>query len=483
MRQINSNGKFNNHHRENEGLRTFLKTKIPTSIWPILRFFDKYLIYLMYCGYLIRRKRKERFYPPLPFACQQSVFSFESNCFSKQPESEMLSNIFHNSGFHFFEGQHSIYLYRESDIKKINPLLAEFYPYPIGLKIIKGTELSSDQTPYYTSFKLAPDTTRVGMRAVGSMKEKAFISNLLNLNGVAPRVYDIIKLNFGWQSYFAFVVQPIQGEIVTGKEGSAFVSKLRRVLEEKGIEVLGHKEHCDFQPPEFRNNIIADETGVYYVDVQNFVMFSNAYQKKLANALQKKSIKRPMSDRDGHVALLAQPNSRKLSNENLKIYFSELNEFFEQYNVNLKNNTLLDIGCNWGFFIMFALSRNARWCVGLDTDAMIDTTRQLLYEKGFMRFDLLAWNTAKLNDGSYLPFIKYDIIHIAHHIGEVKLSKCLEKINFKTLLYEGYPHESVQDLKIKIERQAFKVDIIGHCRLKFGKVESNPVLLAQFKRR
>jgi len=131
--------------------------------------------------------------------------------------------------------------------------------------------------------------------------------------------------------------------------------------------------------------------------------------------------------------------------------------------------------------MMFALSRSARWCVGLDTDAMIDTTRQLLYEKGFMRFDLLAWNTAKLNNGSYLPFIKYDIIHFTSHIEDVRLSEQLKQINFKLLVCEGQPHDSIQDLKSKIERQDFQVDIIGNGRLKYGNVDSNPVLLAQFR--
>ncbi len=49
------------------------------------------------------------------------------------------------------------------------------------------------------------------MYAVGSMLEQAVVSNLLNGQGVAPKVYDIIRLESGDGSWrYAYVVQPIK---------------------------------------------------------------------------------------------------------------------------------------------------------------------------------------------------------------------------------------------------------------------------------
>jgi hypothetical protein len=461
----------------NKGIRTFLKTKIPVRFWGILRFFDKYVIYILYCWYLIRRIRYQRSNCDAISSSQQFTFSFESDIIRYPYKNSKLSDILGNLGFQFSEGRHSIYIYRQTDIQKVSPALIDFYPTVFGLKIIKSQEISFDGTPYYTSNKLAKATNRISMRAVGSMKEKAFISNLLNLHGAAPKVYDIIKLVFGDQIYFAFVVQHVQGYAVTGEDGITFINYLNRVLDKTGIEVLGIKEHCDFRPPEFRHNIISDMSGVYYVDIQNFVMFDKMYHKHLAKRWQTVIAKDKKRFYPKQFFSLIYPNSVKNKNEEPPDYFAELNHFLEQYRINLNKYKVLDIGCNLGYFIMFALNQGARWCVGIDTEEMVDTGRQLLYQSGFTRFDMLGWHSRKLYLSTSAPFANYDLLHYFSTGGSFQLLEEFKKSRFKILLYEGQPHENINDMVSQIELWPLKVDIIGHCKLKSGKDEVIPIIL------
>ncbi len=481
MKQKIADANCQQSNQANKGIRTFLKAKIPVRFWAILRFFDKYIIYILYCWYLIRRIWHERSISNGIPSLQQSFFTFPSDIISDLNKNSKLSDILKDLGFHFSEGQHSIYIYRKVDILKINPTFFHFYPKPFGLKIIKSQEISFDGTPYYTSYKLAKGTNRISMRAVGSIKEKAFISNLLNLHNVAPKVYDIIKLIFGDRIYYAFVVQHIQGNTVTGKDGVTFVNYLNRVLEQTGVEVLGIKEHCDFRPPEFRNNIFSDLTGSYYVDIQNFVMFNKMHHNKLAKTLQTVIVKDKNRFYPNKLFSCIYPNSANDENNEQLDYFTNLNSFLEQYKVNLNKCSLLDIGCNLGLFIMFALNRGARWCVGIDNNEMVDTARLLLYSTGFTRFDLLAWHPREFDDATFLPVTKYDILHYFSTEDHFRLPTGLEKLDFRILLYEGLAHENIQDIESRIELWPFEINILGHCRLKTGEAESNPLILGNIQ--
>ncbi len=116
----------------------------------------------------------------------------------------------------YISGRHVYYVNKEKDIYNLLPSLPHFYPKPIGLKIIKSNVISDDGTPYYTSNKNAPSSTWITMKAVGSIKEKMIISNMLSLNEMAPRVFDLIKIKIGHSYYFALIVEHVEGKTVTG---------------------------------------------------------------------------------------------------------------------------------------------------------------------------------------------------------------------------------------------------------------------------
>ena len=98
----------------------------------------------------------------------------------------------------------------------------------------------------------------------------------------------MILSNFesGDAQVFAQVVQHIDGTIVTGDVGSAFVDKFQAILAEEGISRLGSDQHIDFAPPDFNRNIVADDTDTYYVDIQNFeILDQDARIRQLAETI------------------------------------------------------------------------------------------------------------------------------------------------------------------------------------------------------
>lgn len=268
------------------GFRSKLKKIVPVSWWPWFRAVDKYIIDLLYTYLWAKRviyTLPDRVKKKSP---SQAIFSWPLALdLPVGPGSDPLAFL-KQLGCRVFHGRHSFYLSRRADIEKICPALLDFYPYPFGLKIVKSGEISPDGSPYYTSRLLAPASSHMSMRAVGSMLEKVSISNLLHEHGVAPRVHDLVRLEGAAGSYHAFIVQHVGGDFVTGEEGVKFIRRFLRVFQRLELEIISIDEHCDLRPPDFRHNIVADPSGSYYVDIQNFVLYPSGYGAKVQKRLR-----------------------------------------------------------------------------------------------------------------------------------------------------------------------------------------------------
>ncbi len=267
-------------------MRTKLKEIVPLRAWPLFRFFDRYLINAMYAGFAFERllKRQDNVFslPGQPITVLASSINFGS-------DPARLEHILDKHGIRYKSGRHSVYLGDCADIDRVSRSLCGIYPERVGLKLIKSRQISGDATPYYTSAELAPASTRSSMVAVGSMLEKVIVSNLLHAHRVAPRVYDLVKLvSEDGGFHFGFVVQPVDGAVVTGAKGEAFITAFKQTLASLHLKTVSIGEHCDLRPPDFRHNIMEDENGVYYVDIQNFVFKNQLYKREPETAVSKR---------------------------------------------------------------------------------------------------------------------------------------------------------------------------------------------------
>ena len=272
-------------------IRSELKKRVPSTLWPFLRAVDKYVIYATYVYLALRRSyQKKRLHLS---SCRQSIPVFDSALPFSPAGGHELKLMLEKAGINCLSGRHSVYVGDKRHIDKINAAISGAYPEKIGLKIIKSRQLSPDGTPYYTSSELAQASTYWSMRAVGSMAEKVVVSNLLHSENSAPRVYDLIKLQSANGAFhYAFVVQHIDGEIIHGEQGSDFIARFKMILTRLGLETISISEHSDLRPPEFRNNIVGNSQGTWYVDIQNFVLANpSLIQQAKRSALQVLSLK------------------------------------------------------------------------------------------------------------------------------------------------------------------------------------------------
>ena len=254
------------------GIRAKLKRIVPETLWPFFRKIDKYVIDATYL-YLSQKRSFQRSRIDPHHCFQQQIKVFSTDLYFGESGSQLETSLL-NAGFKCKSGRHSVYVWRQEDINRIHPNITISYPdKSVGLKIVKSRQIAPDNTPYYTSSLLAPASSKWSMKAVGSMEEKKAVSNLLHLSGVAPRVYDIVKLeSMDGSSQFAYVLQHIEGEIVHGEKGKRFICDFKKALSEYGMETISISEHSDLRPPDFRDNIVTSDAGTYYVDIQNFVL-------------------------------------------------------------------------------------------------------------------------------------------------------------------------------------------------------------------
>jgi hypothetical protein len=452
----------------------YVKRIIPL---PIKRLFKKRE--LIHLGYMARRFLRRRRYSDTAATLRQSVPVFDSAV--ELTSGKDLGRI-ERQGFDCREGEHAVYLAREADIARINPELLERYPRPFGVKLIKASEISPDGTPYYTSAKIGSSSTPITMRAVGSIREKVAISNILSLHGVAPRVYDVIELRSGTATVFAMIVQHINGPTVRGPRAEAFFARFKQALEAESIDILGlipGSKHVDFEAPDYHDNIVEDAGGMYYVDIQNFAILDPAARnRKLSETVSETThFGDTRSFRTKRYAYQSVPGLSLEGKRDSLFRVSKIHEFLTTHGIDLGRGAVLDVGCNLGTLLMHALSRGAHWCVGLDTPEITGVARQYLFDQGYSRFDLRACDLREDSTLDVLPLKKFHFVFymsIERHIG---FPAWLQGLELSTMLYEGHQGETVEDIEKKAEAWSRPTKILARQTLQDGDSDPRPMLL------
>lgn len=370
-------------------IRAGLKKLIPAGLWPFFRGVDKYIIDGLYIYFALRRflaRKAVRHIHPL---CQSIPRVNSIIHLGSETTPDNLVHRFKKERLSFKSGRHSVYIYRPEDITRIYPELLQWYPYPFGLKIIKSREMASDFTPFYTSRHLAPASSWFSMFAVGSMRDKMMISNLLAGEEVAPRVYDLVKLESedgGWQ--YALVVEHMGEEVVTGSDGIEFIERFTSALNKLGMQTLSIKEHCDLRPPDFRHNIIKGRFYACYVDIQNFVMFHRAFSNGVLSKTER--LKKLETNPILLTALMEASRKQQNSHDLFSCNCNLLQDFLGQNGVCIENLLLVDKSNGSGIFSMCCLHLGARWCVMVREESRVKWFASYMTLLGYSRFQVAS---------------------------------------------------------------------------------------------
>lgn len=223
------------------------------------------------------------------------------------------------------------------------------------------------------------------MRAVGSVLEKVVVSNLLNSENIAPRVYDLIILQNNKNAFhFALVVQHIDGPIVYGEDGIKFVNLFKNILNKFGITTVSISDHCDLRPPYFRDNIVKNSFGqLYYVDIQNFVFKNLSIRKIVGNDVKAHFKNDPLT----YLIDSERFSFKNKKSRNLIGITSTLESLFNNACISLNECVVLDITNGLGIFGVCLLSIGALWDFCLSDKNQSNLLKRFYQLNGFTRFD------------------------------------------------------------------------------------------------
>ncbi len=449
------------------GFRGGLKKIIPGSLWPFCRFFDRYLINAFYAYLAFVRFWADRFNRVRCKKSQSIPVVFSGINFGNTYPQDLAEKI-EKAGLRFKSGRHSIYIDNPKDIEKINRKILDCYPCNVGLKISKSREISPDSTPYYTSCKLAPASTWFSMIAVGSLLEKTVISNLLHEEGLAPRVYDLVRLEAEDGScQYGLIVQPVTGEVVVGDKGIEFVSRFRKAMKEIGMQTISIQEHCDLRPPDFRHNILSDSTGTYYVDIQNFVLFNRRFGKDLLKKMTALGRLTPS-------LLEREDNFSQKKPDTLAVFLSN-------NGVELQKAAILDFCLLEETVTISALTAGASWIVMIRPSDTVSLIRRYLYYFAFTRFDVFAAEDGCGLDWNSLPLSQYDLAFVQVEAEDSFLSG-FELISVSYLVVIGSAGQSGKQLAAHAQKWPFPLEIVNTCRLHSDIIGSRAVVLGRIRR-
>ena len=394
---------------------------------------------------------------------------------------ENIKDELKKSHIQFQEGEFAVYISNQHDIENLSPGLIDRYPYNVGLKLIKSQTISSDGTPFYCGTDASKTATSTMMRIVGSVNDKKVISNILSEHHVAPRVYDVVKFRSSNYDIFAMIVEHIDGGVVTGNQGKDFIKKLNSISQEEGIKLLGGSGSGDFTPPNFGNNIIANPSGLYYVDIQNFMSTNvGGESKKLSKMIYKDThfgASNLLRSEKYSYQSVPELNIKGKRDSNYRVHL--IDQLLNKNKIDLKGGCVLDVGCNLGLFLTYSLYRGANWVVGLDMPDVAIAARRYMYKKGFSTFDILGVDLKSDLVLDCLTCKDFKFIFYMSIEGHIGFPKWLDYINFEYILYEGHEGENIEGITKKIISSSLDIEILDELKSQDGDSRSRPMLLCK----
>lgn len=178
-----------------------------------------------------------------------------------------------------------------------------------------------------------------------SLWECVLIQNLFAGQGIAPRVFDVVRVGERLAQVTSFV--PV------GEQPSAErLAELRSLT--KAYDVETRKNHWDVNPRNWRSNLFVDFSGFRFNDLA-------AYEADL--------VRRAHTRRGKYLGVAYQPVAelgiRGTRDMESRVQAMRLDE------IDFKGKTVLDIGCNLGYLCRWAKAHGGRRVVGIDRIAAL----------------------------------------------------------------------------------------------------------------
>jgi len=229
---------------------------------------------------------------------------------------------------------------------------------------------------------------------VSTLREATIIQNLAWMNGHAPRIYGLVKVERNGKIYPAQVTEFIDGEI--GMRG--VVKKLEEI--ETPLVKFGVRT-C-------HNNLVSQRDFIdgKLIDFQGFTFRNGAKEKIVAYIRETGKYGKAHYQSIPELGVSAKPRDTEK-----RIKTMGLDK------VDFKGKNVLDIGCNSGVFCNYASKRGAKRVLGVDMPNNVKAAQVLAFYLGYHNNDYLPFD---LSVGQ--PPVDFDIditlfLSMVCHIG------------------------------------------------------------------
>ncbi len=372
--------------------------------------------------------------------------------------SEELVRELRSAGNAFALGGHTIYLPPTSLARAPFLELSRNYPPDAALKISKNPG-GIEESDYMHGFGSdAVDVSSIHRSITHSHRHLTLVANVLHVEGVGPRLYDLVELRCGNQVWTAYVIAHCSGRVPTRSEWAAGMDALKRLERDRILRVTAPRgfDHMDFRCPDCNGNGLVDvATGRFqFVDFQNFVLADyGAYLTSLGvTAAGATHFGRRLLVRGGSYLYQSIPGVALPAKRDTEARIEELGRLMVQAGVAVCDRLVLAFGCNLGMMMGECLKLGARWVHGWDMHAITPYTERLLFATGCTRFSLTSGKIVpeqpvEANVPTFLrPSLDGCVITYLAVRGHIGWLHALGRIRWAFMLYEGHEGETPEDL-------------------------------------
>jgi hypothetical protein len=356
-----------------------------------------------------------------------------------------------NEGLPFGTGGHAVYLPPETIENTAFRELSKYYPKNSGLKIVRHPGGLSESVYVYKG----EGESRLHLRLIHNLRHLTLVANLLYVNGVGPRLHDLVELQCNGHLWTAFVVEHVAQPVTANdvcEEGIKTIQGLEQRNLLKVILPAGFDD-AEFRCPDCSGNAFMTAAGQFrYIDFQNFSLTSYgtflkvvAIEAAAASHFGDKSILR-----GGKYLYQSVPGVSLPGKRNPEKRFEVLVEMMKTAGVSVENRLVLDIGCNIGMMMAQYLKQKALWCHGWDQEVVVPHTEKLLYALGCTRFSttggVITQSIDLKNDlGCFLqPHLNGCVISYLAIRGHINWLDALQEIPWAFMIYEGHEGETTE---------------------------------------
>jgi O-antigen/teichoic acid export membrane protein len=380
-------------------------------------------------------------------------------------------------GAPYSAGGHSLYLPPALIARSAFKEVVAHLPNNCGVKILRnvytGNAVQYLHGPGHSPIQRAITYTPVQM---------VLVANLLNSEGLGPRVLDCIRMRSGDTEWFAYVVEHCEGEEPSATICKAGIDRLKALERQRVFTVTapGGYDHPDFSCPDCNGNAITRKSdGAFqYLDFQNFVL--EDYGRYLAALAKGATNASHFGDRSifrgGGYLYQSVPGVSLSSKRATDFRGSLIAEMLASARLSVAGKLVLDVGCNLGMMMGDYLAKGAFWCHGWDRERVVSHTQRLLMAVGCTRFSVTGANLTPSRDlaqdlpDHLRPLVAGCVISYLSIKGHIGWMDSLVTLPWQTLIVEAHEDESEEKLSAEIHDLSVRAnaDVVARNLVKDG---------------